>query len=130
MLVVRADDPATLESCRTALREYPDRSVYDRVFDMPEQTLGQAWDDMPLKRPLWFVHGLPGNRNAVRHDPNGGVAIAGHTEAFTIDRSPRDSDRKLWDGGMLGVGFGFPADSLRAGRELRRLFAALADVVG
>jgi hypothetical protein len=119
VLIVRGDDPVTLESHRQALRAFPDRSVYDRVFEMPEQTLERAWNDMPLKRPLWFVHGLPGNRNAVRHDPNGGIAIAGHTEAFRLDRSPRDCDRKLWDGPMLGIDFGLPADALRAGRELR-----------
>ena len=119
VLIVRGDDAATLAGYRQALGELPDRSVYDRVFDMPEQTLERAWNDMPLKRPLWFVHGLPGNRNAVRHNPNGDIVIAGHTEAFALDRSPRDSDRKLWDGDMLGIGFGLPADVHRAGRELR-----------
>lgn len=35
-----ADEPMVWNSpYRTALREYPDRSVYDRVFAMPEQTL-------------------------------------------------------------------------------------------
>lgn len=118
VLVVRGDDPMTLEEYRAALQSHPDKSVYDRVFDMPEQTLSRAWNDMPLKHPLWFVHGLPGNRNAVRQDPNGGIAVAGHSEAFAIDHSPRDCDRKLWAGDMLGVDFGLPADSLRAGREL------------
>ncbi len=99
-------------------KEFPGRTVYDRVSNMPEQTLSGAWNDMPLKRPLWFVHGLPGNRNAMRQDPNGEIMITNVAQWFRLPRSPKDSDRKDWQGDWLTLGFGFPPEQLRAGREL------------
>ena len=118
VLVVRGDDPITLEGYRQARKEFPGRTVYDRVSDMPEQTLPRAWGDMPIKHPLWFVHGLPGNRNAMRQDPNGEIAVTSVAHWFRLPKSPRDSDRKGWQGDWLSLGFGFPPDERRAGREL------------
>lgn len=118
VLVVRGDDPITLEQYRAERKEFPGRTVYQRVFDEPEQTLGRAWNDMPLKRPLYFVHGLPGNRNAMHQDANGTIVIAGHGRWFDLNRSPRDSDRKLWQHGNLVIEV-FVADPMkRGGREL------------
>jgi hypothetical protein len=118
VLVVRGDDPVGLDGYRQARRELPGRTVYDRVRDMPEQTLSAAWNDMPLKRPLYFVHGLPGNRNTVRQDPNGAIAITSNPQWFNVPSSPKDSQRKDWKGPWLSLGFGFPPDDRRAGREL------------
>lgn len=117
-LVVRGDDAATVESWRRARTEFPGRTVYDRVLGEEEQTLGRAWGDMPLKRPLWFVHGLPGNRNAMRQDPNGQIGITAIGRWFHLPRSAKDTDRKGWSGDFLTLGFGFPPDERRAGREL------------
>jgi hypothetical protein len=118
VLVTRGDDAATVESFREARRELSGRAVYRRVFDEPEQTLYRAWNDMPLKRPLYFVHGLPGNRNAVRQDPNGDISITSSGHWFQRPASPKDSARKLWGGGALALSFGFPADNSRGGRLL------------
>ncbi|MCX7428388.1 MAG: hypothetical protein NTW96_22505 [Planctomycetia bacterium] len=118
VLVARADDPVTLQQARQDRKTFGGRGVYDRVFDMPEQTLSRAWDDMPLKHPLWFVHGLPGNRNAVKQYADGEVWITSIGRWFNIDRSPRDSERKGWPGDGLTLRFGFPPESCRAGREL------------
>lgn len=117
-LVVRGDDPITVGGLRQARREFPGRTVYSRVFDAEEQTLSRAWNDMPLKRPLWFVHGLPGNRNAMRQDPNGEIAITSVARWFRLPPSAKDTDRKGWPGDFLTLGFGFPAADRRAGREL------------
>lgn len=117
-LAVRGDDAITVEGFRHARREFPGRSVYDRVFEAEEQTLARAWNDMPLKHPLYFVHGLPGNRNAMRQDPNGEVAITGIGRWFHLPRSGKDTDRKGWQGEYLTLGFGFPPADRRAGREL------------
>jgi hypothetical protein len=118
VLVVRADDPVTLEGCRQQRREFPGKTVYNRVFAADEQTLARAWNDMPLKRPLYFVHGLPGNRNAIRQDPNGDISTTSVRHWFAWSRSPRDSDRKDWEGDMLTLRFGFPSADRRGGREL------------
>ncbi|MDM8005542.1 MAG: hypothetical protein QUV05_05250 [Phycisphaerae bacterium] len=125
VLVVRADDGITLEACRQARKELPGRTVYDRVFDEPEQTWQRAWNDMPLKRPLYFVHGLPGNRNAMHQLPNGSLRITGRPEWFKVPRSPKDTDRKLWDGEILHVDFGLPQGGSEARRELKEGYLPL-----
>jgi len=120
VLVTPADDAVPLDAYRDALRrEYGGQTVYDRVAAVDEQTLNRAWNDMPLKRPLTFVHGLPGNRNAMRQWPNGEIEITSSKRWFDLHRSPRDSDRKLWDGDLLRISLGLPASELRGGRALQ-----------
>jgi len=119
VLVVRGDDTATLDQVRREQREHGRKTIYHRVFERPEQTLARAWADMPGKCPLYFVHGLPGNRNAMLQEPNGDVVITARKRWFNLPRSPKDSDRKLWTGERLVLRFGLPAEHLRGGRELR-----------
>ncbi len=119
VLVTRGDDATTLEECRKARREFAGKTVYDRVFDEGEQTLERAWRDMPLKRALYFVHGLPGDRNAMHQEKNGGIVITSSAHWFSRPRSPKDTDRKLWTGEGITFRFGFPEDSARGGRELK-----------
>ena len=80
---------------------------------------------MPLKRPLWFVHGLPGNRNAMQQDPDGEIAITGLANWFRLPTSPKDSTHKDWKGDWLRLGFGFPSAEHRGGRELREGYLPL-----
>ena len=119
-LVVRGDDAISVEDWRQALKEFPGRTVYDRVAsrEQCEQTLPRAWNDMPLRRKTWFVHGLPGNRNVFRQDPNGEITISSDERWFGLPRSPKDTDRKGWAGQRLFLGFGFPSQECRAGREM------------
>ena len=120
-LVVRGDDViTTVEGWRQVRKEFPGRTVYDRVSEHEEQTLSRAWNDMPLKRPLWFVHGLPGNRNPIRQDPNGEIAVGriGKRGHDLPPPDPKDTDRKAWSGKFLTLRFGFPPSDHRAGREL------------
>ena len=120
VLVTPADDDISLEAYREALRrEYSGQTVYERVTAEGEQTLSRAWNDMPLKRPFSFAHGLPGNRNTMRQNPNGEVEVTAVGRWFDVQRSPRDSERKLWRGDVLRISCGFPAGSLRGGRELQ-----------
>ena len=126
VLVTRAQDTITLDGYRKALRKgFRGRTVYERVKDVPEQTLSRAWGDMPLKRPLWFVHGLPGNRNTMRQHPNGDIDVTAVGRWFAVQRSERDSDRKQWDGDMLKISFGFPDETLRGGRKLEEGYLPL-----
>ena len=120
MLATSGRDPITLPAYRDTLtREFKGKTVYDRVIQAPEQTLERAWNEMPLKRPLWFVHGLPGNRNTMRQHSNGDIEVTSVRRWFNLQRSPRDSDRKLWEGDRLRLSFGLPSDDLRGGRELK-----------
>lgn len=119
VLVTAGDDFIALDAYRDALRrEFAGRTVYDRVAAEDEQTLARAWNDMPIKYPLYFVHGLPGNRNTMRQAPNGDVEVSAVRRWFQVQRSPRDSDRKLWKGDWLRISCGFPRDDRRGGREL------------
>jgi hypothetical protein len=70
-----------------------------------------------MKRPLYFVHGLPGNRNVFRQDADGDLAVSSAAQRFQWHPSAKDSQRQLWNGGALELGFGFPAGK-RGGREL------------
>jgi hypothetical protein len=117
VLVTKADDPATVGGWRDALREYGRKTVYDRVARAEEQTLSRAWSEMPLKRPLYFVHGLPGNRDVFRQNPDGDLAVSSTAQRFQWHPSSKDSERQLWKGGSLDLGFGFPAGKC-GGREL------------
>jgi hypothetical protein len=120
VLVTSADDTISLEDYREALRrEFGGQTVYDRVAAADEQTLSHAWNEMPLKRPLYFVHGLPGDRNVMHQLPNGEIEVSAVGRWFNLHRSPRDSERKLWDGDMLRISCGFPPGELRGGRELQ-----------
>jgi hypothetical protein len=119
VLVTNAQDAIPLDAYREALRrEYAGQTVYDRVAAGDEQTLSHAWNDMPLKRPWNFAHGLPGNRNTMRQWPNGEVEVTAVKRWFDVQRSPRDSERKLWSGEMLRISCGFPSEG-RGGRELQ-----------
>lgn len=119
VLVTRADDPITLEAYRTQLRELGRKTVYDRVRDEPEQTLRRAWNDMPLKRPLYFVHGLPGNRNCMRQYPDGDIVVSSNPHWFTKPPSARDTPHKRWHGDWIRYGFGLGSGQVSGGRALR-----------
>jgi hypothetical protein len=117
-LVTRGDDKIALEDYRVIRREFPGRTIYDKVFDKEEQTLSQAWNDMPVKHPLWYVHGLPGNRNAIKQLPNGDIEISNVRHWFDLNKSAKDSDRKGWKTEMPQLRFGFPSDDYFGGRAL------------
>ncbi|UCG58760.1 MAG: hypothetical protein JSU70_04445 [Phycisphaerales bacterium] len=120
VLVTNKQDTTTLQAYREALRtNFRGKTVYDRVEDSHEQTLSRAWNDMPLKWPLNFVHGLPGNRNTMRQHPNGEIDVTSVGRWFNLQRSKRDSDRKLWEGDRLRISLGFPESTLRGGRRLK-----------
>ncbi len=120
VLATRGDDTISLAEYRDLRREYAGKTVYDRVRDEPEQTLARAWNDMPLKRPLYFVHGLPGNRNAMRQDADGTIRLAAASRWFKDFPSSKDASRKLWDGSVheYGFTFGFPQSPLSGNRSL------------
>ncbi len=120
VLVTDVRDGTGLEEYRAKLeREFAGKTVYERLKDHEEQTLFGAWEDMPLKRPLYFVHALPGNRNSMRQRPNGEICVMGNGRWFDMPRSPKDTLRKHWKGRELTVSLGFPDSELRGGRELK-----------
>ena len=126
-LVVKGGDAITLAGYREARKEYAGRTVYDRIRDEPEQTLDRAWNDMPLKHPLYFVHGLPGNRNAMRQDADGTIRPAANSRWFKDFPSSKDASRQLWEGSVHGHGFsfGFPKNMISGNRSLEEGYLPL-----
>jgi hypothetical protein len=118
IFITRGDDSITLEGFRELRKEFPGRTIYDRVGECDEQTLSNAWNDMPLKHPIGFVHGLTGNRNVMKQLPSGDIEISNSARWFSLNKSSKDSERKRWKSNMPKLGFGFPAEDLLGGREL------------
>ena len=118
ILVVRGDDKISLEEYRILRKELPGKTIYSRVSEHEEQTFKQSWDDMPIKHPIWFVHGLPGNRNVIKHNPDGNIEISCSKRWFNLNKSNKDSSRKGWKGDLPQLRFGFPDTEYPAGREL------------
>ena len=73
---------------------------------------------MTIKHPILFVHGLPGNRNVVKHNPDGNIEISNSKRWFNLNRSDKDSSRKGWKGDLPQLRFGFPDTEYPGGREL------------
>lgn len=120
VLVTNSDDLVTLAAYRKTLKkEFTGSRIYDQVQNADEQTLSHAWDDMPLKHPLYFVHGLPGNRNSMKQHPNGQIEFTTVKPWFSTPKSSRDSERRFWNGKKLEIDLGFPDETLRGGRELK-----------
>lgn len=72
---------------------------------------------MPLKRPLYFVHGLPGNRNALMQTPEGNIVFEMNERWIRLQPSGRDTERRRWRG-KLRIDFGLPKTSGHPRREL------------
>jgi len=118
IFVTRGNDAITLEGFRELRKEFPGKTIYDRVEENEEQTLSNAWNDMPVKHPIGFVHGLAGNRNVMKQLPSGEIEISNSVRWFSLNKSSKDSERKRWKSSMPKLGFGFPGDELSGRREL------------
>ena len=106
VLVTRASDPVTIAEHRRALEEIGEKSLYDRVKDHAEQTLSDAWNDMPIKRPYYFILGLEGGRQRFELSASGDL-WANHP-TFSKNRLGKDNAHFLWPNGM-SYHFGLPA---------------------
>ena len=118
IFITRGDDKISLEGFRELREEFPGKTIYDRVGENDEQTLANAWSDMPIKHPIAFVHGLDGNRNVMKQLPSGDIEISNSPRWFRLNKSLKDTDRKGWQSEMLRLGFGFPGNDSLGGREL------------
>ena len=69
------------------------KSVYDRIFELPERTFSGAEQDFSGKHPLYGVIGCEGTRSKCAIKPTGDLVF---TSQF-IKRAPRsDTDRVFW----------------------------------
>lgn len=88
--------------------------LYSRVFDLPEQTFTQAWNDTPAKTPHYIPISFEGSRQHFRLDESGDVVINKHW----IESIPgKDTPNCRWNGHELAFRFGLP-ESLPVDRHL------------
>ncbi len=78
------------------------RSTYDRIRDMPEQSLASAVKDDPPKRPMHFVVGVEGSRQKFGIEINGDI-FAGI--GFIRKVPGPETSRIFWEGSRLYLRF-------------------------
>lgn len=105
VMVSRTSDNVRLVNYRHQLETCHPETLYQRINELPEQTLGRALNDMPSKGQFYFVLGCEGRRQKFGVDYNGDIFCP---ENFIRRVEGRDSKRLLWDGPILRYHFGFP----------------------
>jgi len=106
VVVSQAGAGVRLAGLEAAWEKNHQKTLYQRVGELPEQTWERAWADMPRKRQFYFVLGCEGSRQKFGVDPSGDVFLR---ENY-IRRVPgKDTPRLGWEGGELRYRFGFPA---------------------
>jgi hypothetical protein len=92
-----------------AQRNRKDRTLYDRVAHLPEQTWAAAWKGMPPKRsPIWFPLGLDGGRQRFRLNPDGSLLFRTN-DHYLSHRPGKDTPGLALEPGPVHIGFGLPS---------------------
>jgi hypothetical protein len=104
VLVTRADDKVTYEQARAELAK-GQKSRFDLVSELPEQTLPKAWSDMPLKGRIYMPLAVEGSREHFAVLPNGDIRI-GLQWAKRI--KGKDTPRIKWDSDEPVIRVGLP----------------------
>jgi hypothetical protein len=86
-----------------------EKSLYDRVAELPEQTWSNAWAGIPRKKSdIYFPLGLDGGRQRFRLQPQGGFEFRTNDE-FLRRRPGTDTPRLDLEAGNGSVSFDLPA---------------------
>jgi hypothetical protein len=109
VLVRRAGDKVTYASAFSAWQEarknQKTKDIYSRVFDVPEQTFTQAWNDTPRKDHQYIPLSFEGGRQHFRLGADGNAACINNW----ISRiRGKDTDRCRWHGQEIRFDFGLP----------------------
>jgi len=74
--VLAGEDHRSFAEITRATRDAAQKTLYDRVAQMPEQTWSSAWAGMPPKKSrICFILGMDGARQKFRLDSDGGLFI-------------------------------------------------------
>jgi hypothetical protein len=105
VLISKASDSIDYTKFRKKKSDHA-KTLYDRIFDLPEQTYTKSWNDMPKKKNRGFMPlGCDGGRQKFGVDPNGDVFCP---KNYVARVKGKDTDRVLWDGDTIRYSFGFP----------------------
>ena len=98
------DYPAVAQSVQRAGQ----KTLYDRISEMPEQTWTSAWNGMPPKKSrIAFVLGMDGARQKFRLDANGDVSFR-QDDQYMKALPARDTPRLDLEKPPMQVRFGLP----------------------
>ena len=106
VLVTNADDNIDYQAFKKEWEANHKKTVYDMIFDLPEQTYNKSWNDMPKKRGRGFMPlGCDGGRQKFGVDQNGEVF---YPKNYVAKVKGKDTERLLWEGNWIRYSFGIP----------------------
>ncbi len=74
--ILPASDGRDYATVATDVRRADQKTLYERIAEMPEQTWSSAWNGMPPKKsPIEFVLGMDGARQKFRLEANGDISF-------------------------------------------------------
>ena len=104
--VLPGGDTRNYESVAQEQTRNQTKTLYDRVAEMPEQTWGGAWSNMPPKRSrIYFPLGLDGGRQRFQLEADGSVKFR-LNDHFLRDRPGQDTPRLSAEPAPVEVWFG------------------------
>ncbi len=104
-LVRLAGEEISFEEARGACNRAVEKDLHTRVHASPEQTLVQAWNDMPPKKPIYIPLGFEGTRQFFRLGVQGNAWCTNH---WLKKRPGKDTERCRWPGDTIEYCFGLP----------------------
>ncbi len=115
VIVRKGGRSTTYEAAEKTWKEDRQKNIYTRVGDVPEQTLRNAWKDIPQKGRFYIPLGFDGGRQYFGLDPDGSV----YCRYNWLSRIPgKDTPRVLYDGDFIRYSFGLNAADVQDRRPL------------
>jgi len=110
--ILPENDQRDYSTIAKAAQRAGEKTLYDRVEDLPEQTWTKAWNGMPPKKSrICFVLGMDGSRQKFRLDSNGGIFIRWNDQY--MKRVPaKDTPRLDLEKQPVQLEFGLPKEPL------------------
>ena len=109
VLVRTVNDRTTYDAALAQWQANRDKSIYRRVSQMPEQTLGRAWQAMPPKQRHYIPLSFEGGRQHFGVDPDGSVFCQWN---WLRQIPGRDTQRCLFAGDSIRYRFGLSSDDV------------------
>ena len=109
VIIRLAGDHTTYQSAEQVWQNSRNKNIYLRVSNVPEQTLTQAWNDIPAKDSFYIPLGFDGGRQYFGVEPDGSVFCRSNW----LSRIPgRDTKRCLYEGDSIRYQFGLSGAKL------------------
>lgn len=109
VIVRRAGDSTTYQSAVQTWKNNENKNIYTRISTVPEQTLTQAWKDIPAKGHHYIPLSFEGSRQHFGVEADGSVFCHYH---WLSRRPGRDTKRCLYEGDTIRYRFGLSGAKL------------------